>query len=51
MGIEIKFYNIDTFKLIEIDLGSEFVDLNDKVASLSFCHFWRRKKRDCYVSI
>ena len=24
-----------------IDLESEFVDLNYKVASLIFCHFWR----------
>ena len=24
-----------------IDLKSEFVDLNYKVASLIFCHFWR----------
>ena len=45
MGIEIKFYNLDAFKKqIDancIDLNSEFVDLNYKVASLIFCHFWR----------
>ena len=45
MGIEIKFYNLDTFKKQVdancIDLDSEFVDLNYKVASLIFCHFWR----------
>ena len=45
MGIEIKSYNLDTFKkqvdINCIDLESEFVDLNYKVASLIFCHFWR----------
>ena len=45
VGIEIKFYNLDTFKKQVdancIDLDSEFVDLNYKVASLIFCHFWR----------
>ena len=45
MGIDIKFYNLDTFKKQVdancIDLDSEFVDLNYKVASLIFCHFWR----------
>ena len=45
MGIEIKFYNLDTFKkqidVNFIDLDSELVDLNYKVASLIFCHFWR----------
>ena len=48
MGIEIKFYNLDTFKKQVdancIELDSEFVDLNYKVASLIvliFCHFWR----------
>ena len=45
MGIEIKFYNLDPFKKQVdancIDLNSEFVDLNYKVASLIFCHFWR----------
>ena len=45
-GIEIKFYSLDTFKKQVdancIDLESEFVDLNYKVASLIFCHFWRR---------
>ena len=44
VGIEIKFYNLDTFKKQVdancIDLDSEFVDLNYKVASLIFCHFW-----------
>ena len=43
-SIEIKFYNLDTFnKQIEvnfIDLDSELVDLNYKVASSIFCHFW-----------
>ena len=45
VGIEIKFYNLDTFKkqidVNSIDLDSELVDLNYKVASLIFCHFWR----------
>ena len=45
VGIEIKFYNLDTFnKQIDvnfIDLDSELVDLNYKVASSIFCHFWR----------
>ena len=45
VGIEIKFYNLDTFKkqigVNFIDLDSELVDLNDKVASLIFCHFGR----------
>ena len=45
VGIEIKFYNLDTFKKQVdascIDLDSEFVDLNYKAASLIFCHFWR----------
>ena len=45
VGIEIKFYNLDTFnKQIDvnfIDLDSELVDLNYKVASLIFCHVWR----------
>ena len=45
VGIEIKFYNLDTFiKQIDvnfIDLDSKLVDLNYKVASLTFCHFWR----------
>ena len=45
VGIEIKFYNLDTFKKQTdanfIDLDSELVDLNYKVASLIFCHFWR----------
>ena len=43
--IEIKFYNLDTFKkqidVNFIDLDSELVDLNHKVESLIFCHFWR----------
>ena len=42
VGIEIKF---DTFKkqidVNFIDLDSDLVDLNCKVASLIFCHFWR----------
>ena len=45
VGIEIKFYNLDTFKkqidVNFIDLDSKLVDLNYKVASLIFCHFWR----------
>ena len=45
VGIEIKFYNLDTFKkqidVNFIDLDSELVDLNYKVASLIFCYFWR----------
>ena len=45
VGIEIKFYNLDTFrKQVDancIDLDSEFEDLSYKVASLIFCHFWR----------
>ena len=45
VGIEIKFYNLDTFKkqigVNFIDLDSELVDLNDKVVSLIFCHVWR----------
>ena len=45
MGIESKFYNLDTFKkqidVNFIDLDSELVYLNYKVASLIFCHFWR----------
>ena len=48
MVIEIKFYNLDTFKKQVdtncIDLESGFVDLNYKVASLIFCHFWRSIK-------
>ena len=45
VGIEIKFYNLDTFKkqigVNFIDLDSELVDLNGKVTSLIFCHVWR----------
>ena len=45
VGIEIRFYNLDTFKKQVdtncIDLDSEFVDLNYNVASSIFCHFWR----------
>ena len=45
LGIEIEFFNLDTFKkqndVTVIDLDSELVDLNYKVASLIFCHFWR----------
>ena len=63
MGIEIKFYNLDTFKKQVdancIDLDSEFVDLNYKVASLIFCHFWRSirgpdyelKKVKCHIDV
>ena len=44
VGIKIKFYNLDTFKkqtdVNFIDLDSELVDLNYKVVSLIFCHFW-----------
>ena len=43
VGIDIKFDNLDTFnKQIDvkfIDVDSELVDLNYKVASLIFCHF------------
>ena len=43
VGIKIKFYNLDTLKkqtdVNFIDLDSELVDLNYKVASLIFCHF------------
>ena len=43
VGIEIKFYNLDTFKkqidVNFIDLDSNLVDLNYKVTSLIFCHF------------
>ena len=45
VGIEIKFYNLDTFKkqidVNFIDLDSDLVDLNYKVTSLIFCHVWR----------
>ena len=45
VGIKIKLYNLDTLKkqtdVNFIDLDSELVDLNYKVASLIFCHFWR----------
>ena len=45
VGIEIKFYNLDTFKkqidVNFIDLDSNSVDLNYKVVSLIFCYFWR----------
>ena len=45
VGIDIKFYNRDTFKkqidVNFIDLDSNLVDLNYKVTSLIFCHFWR----------
>ena len=47
MGIEIlKILQFDTFKKLQldvnfIDLDSKLVDLNYKVASLIFCHFWR----------
>ena len=55
MGIEIKFYNLDTFKkqidVFLIDLDSKLVDLNYKDSCLIFCHFWRsidqkRRKTD-----
>ena len=53
MGIEIKFYNLDTFKKQVdancIDLDSEFVDLNYKVASLIFCHSWRSIRMDNFL--
>ena len=43
VGIKIKFYSLDTLKkqtdVNFIDLDSELVDLNYKVASLIFCHF------------
>ena len=39
--IEIKFYNLDTFKK-QVDANCIDLDnLNYKVASLIFCHFWR----------
>ena len=45
VGIDIKLYHLDTFnKQVDvnfIDLDSELVDLNYKVASLIFCHVWR----------
>ena len=45
MEIEIKFYNLHTFKKQVnancIDLDSESVDSNYKVASLICYHFWR----------
>ena len=45
VGIEIEFFNLDTFKkqndVTVIDLDGELVDLNYKFASLIFCHFWR----------
>ena len=45
VGIDIKFDNLDTFnKQIDvkfIDVDSELVDLNYKVASLIFFHVWR----------
>ena len=47
VGIEIKFYNLDTFKkqidVNFIDLDSNSVDLNYKVTSLIFCHVWRSR--------
>ena len=54
MGIEIKFYNLDTFKkqidVNFIDLDSELVDLNYKDASLIFCHFWRSIKGSAFLA-
>ena len=45
VGIDIKFDNLDTFnKQIDvkfIDVDSELMDLNYKVASSIFCHVWR----------
>ena len=42
---DFKFYNLDTSKkqidVNFIDLDSNLVDLNYKVASLIFCLFWR----------
>ena len=44
VGIEITFYNLDTFKkqiaVNFINLDTNLVDLNYKVASLIFCHVW-----------
>ena len=49
-GIEIKFYNLDTFKkqidVNFIDLDSELVNLDYKVVSLIFCLFWRGIQRE-----
>ena len=39
VGIAIKFYN--QIDVNSIDLDSNLVDLNYKVASLIFCYFWR----------
>ena len=59
VGIEIKFYNLDTFKkqidVNFIDLDSNLVDLKYTVASSIFCHFWRRiqhflKTLSCFSS-
>ena len=51
VGLKIKFYNLDTFikqtDVNFIDLDSELVDLNYKVASLTFCHFWRSIVGQC----
>ena len=52
VGIEIKFYNLDTFKkqidVNFIDLDSNLVDLNYKVASLIFVTsgvaYWKNVK-------
>ena len=53
MGIEIKFYNLDTFKKQVdancIDLDGEFVDLNYNFVSLIFCHLWLSIRR-CHFS-
>ena len=44
-NMHLDLQNLDTFKkqtdVNFIDLDSELVDLNYKVASLIFCHFWR----------
>ena len=54
VGIENKIYNLDTFKkqidVNSIDLDSELVDLNYKVASLIFCHFWRSIRSRSYYA-
>ena len=55
VGIDIKFDNLDTFnKQIDvkfIDLDSELVDLNYKVASLIFCHFWRSIEWGTFLTV
>ena len=55
VGIKIKFYNLDTLKkqtdVNFIDLDSELVDLNYKVASLIFCHFWRSIEWGTFLTV